>query len=99
MTAKEESQQFCMTALNTAGDQMSNVSALSHHPPNHRHGSLILPFTIGGFLYIALVGIIPEIIEEKNQRTSFLQIVSFLVGVLFIYSLTQIEALLPLLFL
>lgn len=77
----------------------SASSSLAHHPPNHRFGSMIIPFTIGGFLYIALVGIVPEIIEEKDKRVSFLQMSSFLVGIVFIYSLIKIEALLPLLFL
>jgi len=68
-----------------------------HHSDNHGHNksSIILPFTIGGFLYIALVGIIPEIVEEKEQKMSVLQLVSIIFGIVFIYGLVQIETILP----
>ena len=63
---------------------------------NHAHeGSFILPFTIGGFLYIALVGIIPEIVEEKDPKISILQLVSIIFGIVFIYGLVQVESILP----
>ena len=29
---------------------------------------MILPFTSGGFIYIALVTIVPELLEEKRPR-------------------------------
>lgn len=28
----------------------------------------ILPFTSGGFLYIALVNVVPDLLEEKSPR-------------------------------
>ncbi|CAH2326014.1 zinc transporter ZIP13 [Pelobates cultripes] len=34
----------------------------------------ILPFTSGGFLYIALVTVLPDLLEEKNARNSVIQI-------------------------
>jgi zinc transporter ZupT len=68
-------------------------SDFHHHPGSQR--SFILPFTIGGFLYIALVGIIPEIVEEKDHSISLKQFFYFIVGVVFIFLLTKIEALLP----
>ena len=64
----------------------------------NQHSSLsVLPFTIGGFLYISLVGIVPEIVEEQDKKISILQMFSFLFGVLFIYCLVQIEHILPVL--
>lgn len=60
---------------------------------HHGHGSYILPFTIGGFLYIAFVGIIPDIINEENKKTTFLQILSFILGISFILFLTHFETL------
>ncbi|KAK9241248.1 ZIP zinc transporter-domain-containing protein [Lipomyces kononenkoae] len=34
-------------------------------------GDLVLPFTAGGFLYIATVGVIPEILETDHRLTKF----------------------------
>ncbi|KAK9255878.1 ZIP zinc transporter-domain-containing protein [Lipomyces tetrasporus] len=34
-------------------------------------GDLVLPFTAGGFLYIATVGVIPEILETDSRLTIF----------------------------
>lgn len=62
-----------------------------HHQSHNGHGSFILPFTIGGFLYIALVGIIPEILKETNLKISLSQIFSFMLGIAFIFALTQFE--------
>ena len=76
----------------------SNHHSLEYNSQNYFHKYYILPFTIGGFLYISLVGIIPEIIEEKNFKTSFYQILSFFIGILFIYCLIQIESIFPSLF-
>ncbi|XP_014241605.1 zinc transporter ZIP13 homolog [Cimex lectularius] len=41
----------------------------------------ILPFTSGGFLHIALVTVLPELIEEKNPRESFKQISFLILGI------------------
>ncbi|XP_047437478.1 zinc transporter ZIP13 isoform X2 [Mugil cephalus] len=41
----------------------------------------ILPFTSGGFLYIALVNVVPDLLEESNLRHSLLQILLIFCGV------------------
>ncbi|KAG9260882.1 zinc transporter ZIP13 isoform X1 [Astyanax mexicanus] len=41
----------------------------------------ILPFSSGGFLYIALVNVVPDLLEEKNPRHSLLQILLLFCGV------------------
>ncbi|XP_017948773.2 zinc transporter ZIP13 isoform X1 [Xenopus tropicalis] len=41
----------------------------------------ILPFTSGGFLYIALVTVLPDLIEEKNIRNSFGQVLLICCGI------------------
>lgn len=43
--------------------------------------SWILPFTSGGFLYIALVNVVPDLLEESNLRHSLLQILLIFCGV------------------
>lgn len=41
----------------------------------------ILPFTSGGFLYIALVNVVPDLLEESSLRQSVLQILLIFCGV------------------
>ncbi|XP_068177265.1 zinc transporter ZIP13 [Antennarius striatus] len=41
----------------------------------------ILPFTSGGFLYIALVNVLPDLLKESNLRQSILQILLIFCGV------------------
>ncbi|KAK2719774.1 zinc transporter Slc39a7-like isoform X2 [Artemia franciscana] len=41
----------------------------------------ILPFTAGGFIYIATVSVIPEIMEKSSFKQSIFEIIAFIVGV------------------
>uniref|UniRef100_A0A8C6S779 Zinc transporter ZIP13 n=1 Tax=Neogobius melanostomus TaxID=47308 RepID=A0A8C6S779_9GOBI len=43
--------------------------------------SWILPFTSGGFLYIALVNVLPDLLQESSLRQSMLQILLIFSGV------------------
>lgn len=43
--------------------------------------SWILPFTAGGFLHIALVTVLPELLDEKNPRESLKQMCSLASGI------------------
>lgn len=43
--------------------------------------SWILPFTAGGFLHIALVTVVPELLEESHPKQSFLQVLFVLAGI------------------
>ncbi|XP_069037632.1 zinc transporter ZIP13 isoform X2 [Lepisosteus oculatus] len=43
--------------------------------------SWILPFTSGGFLYIALVNVVPELLEETNPRNSLQQVLLLFCGI------------------
>ncbi|XP_016096719.1 zinc transporter ZIP13 isoform X2 [Sinocyclocheilus grahami] len=41
----------------------------------------ILPFTSGGFLYIALVNVVPDLLQETNPRNSILQVLLLFCGI------------------
>ncbi|CAO3623409.1 unnamed protein product [Cunninghamella blakesleeana] len=48
-------------------------------------GDLVIPFTAGGFLYIATVGVVPELLEvtgkvKKDKRQAISEFVSMLIG-------------------
>lgn len=51
----------------------------------------LLPFAAGGFIYIAMTDLIPELHKQKAVRNSIIQIVSVLVGLLAMASLLLIE--------
>lgn len=50
--------------------------------------SWILPFTAGGFLHIALVTVLPELLREKNSWESFKQMSSLIAGIAVMAALT-----------
>lgn len=51
----------------------------------------ILPFTAGGFIYIACVSVIPELLEETNLKQSILEIIAAATGVLIMVFIAQFE--------
>lgn len=46
-----------------------------------RSHDFLIPFTIGGFIYIATADLIPELKRETNIRKSLLQLFAFLIGI------------------
>merc|ERR1711941_253608 len=52
---------------------------------------LILPFTAGGFIYIATVSVIPELLEGATFRQSIMEVVALLLGVAMMVLITQFE--------
>ncbi|KAI8328594.1 Zinc/iron permease [Choanephora cucurbitarum] len=67
---------------------------LSHHHHHHHHhglwnttmtwGDLVIPVTAGGFLYIATVGVIPELLENKttvSKLQPIKELLAMLVGI------------------
>ncbi|ODQ78381.1 hypothetical protein BABINDRAFT_172202 [Babjeviella inositovora NRRL Y-12698] len=61
-------------------------------------GDLTIPFTAGGFLYIATVGVIPEILELGSKTTrwheakkSVAQLVCMMVGILLMFGISWME--------
>ncbi len=48
---------------------------------------LMLPLTAGGFIYIALSGLVPELHKEKGAGKSLIQLVAFVAGFTIMYLL------------
>jgi zinc and cadmium transporter len=46
----------------------------------------LLPFAAGGFLYIAITDLIPEILKEKNKKKIFLNLLAILAGLALLLS-------------
>ncbi|XP_064648899.1 protein catecholamines up-like [Lineus longissimus] len=51
----------------------------------------ILPFTAGGFIYIATVSVIPELLEDSKPWQSFKEIAALLVGVFMMVVIGELE--------
>ena len=49
--------------------------------------SALVPITAGGFVYIALSGLIPELHKEENMGKSFLQFTFLVSGLVIMYLL------------
>lgn len=45
--------------------------------------NFIMPLTAGGFIYIAMSDLIPEVHKESNQKRATLAFVAFLLGIVF----------------
>lgn len=59
------------------------ISLLATSSAGELAANWILPFTAGGFIYIALVSVIPELLEEENPnlKQTILQVAAMLFGV------------------
>ena len=51
----------------------------------------ILPFTAGGFIYIATVSVIPELLEDTNIKQSVKEILALLFGVFLMVVIATME--------
>ena len=51
----------------------------------------ILPFTAGGFIYIATVSVIPELLMESKPWQTFKEIVALIVGVYMMVLIAEYE--------
>ena len=51
----------------------------------------ILPFTAGGFIYIATVSVIPELLEDSDIKQSLKEILALLVGVFMMVIIAMLE--------
>lgn len=51
----------------------------------------VLPFTAGGFIYIATVSVIPELLEKTGVLQSLMELVAMTVGIAMMVFITFIE--------
>ncbi|CAJ0601373.1 unnamed protein product [Cylicocyclus nassatus] len=72
----------CVLAL-----QVADPSALADAAAS----SWILPFTAGGFIYIATVSVIPELLENSSTGQSIGEILALLLGIFMMYLISIYE--------
>lgn len=51
----------------------------------------VLPFTAGGFIYIATVSVIPELLENTHFWQSVVEVFALLAGVVLMMGIAHLE--------
>lgn len=72
----------CAVALMSVNAQELNDNAQS---------SWVQPFTAGGFIYIAAVSILPELLEKSSFLLTIAEVIAMCTGVLFMHVITLYE--------
>ncbi|XP_050425862.1 protein catecholamines up-like [Adelges cooleyi] len=67
--------------ITAIGAICGTVVSLMFGKQSEAANSWVLPFTAGGFIYIATVNVIPSLLEDTNFKQSIKEIISLLVGV------------------
>ena len=49
--------------------------------PDHATSLWVLPFSAGGFLNIALVSVLPQLLKENDPKETLIQLVFILLGI------------------
>ncbi|KAI9594163.1 ZIP zinc transporter-domain-containing protein [Syncephalis fuscata] len=59
------------------------ITALGHLPALLNDVDLVMPFTAGGFIYVATVGVVPELLAARGVtlRHSIMQVIAMSIGV------------------
>ncbi|XP_059469522.1 zinc transporter ZIP13-like [Neocloeon triangulifer] len=78
--------QVCTAGSGLLGALSANIFSMATF---EEKTSWVVPFTAGGFLHIALVTVLPELIAERDKWESAKQIASLVSGVALIALLTQ----------
>lgn len=77
-----------VTAL---GAMLGTVCGLMAEELSFTATSWILPFTAGGFIYIATVSVIPELLENSSLLQSVKEIAAMFVGILMMVLISFLE--------
>ncbi|NWH83038.1 S39A7 protein, partial [Piaya cayana] len=51
----------------------------------------VLPFTAGGFVYVAAVSVIPEVLRDASPRQAGLRLLALLAGVAMMVAIAHLE--------
>uniref|UniRef100_A0A183TYH9 Zinc transporter SLC39A7 n=1 Tax=Toxocara canis TaxID=6265 RepID=A0A183TYH9_TOXCA len=74
-----------------SGCVLSLLTADAQNLADAAAASWVLPFTAGGFIYIATVSVIPELLEKSSPWQSIKEIVALLTGIALMYLIAVFE--------
>lgn len=81
----------CLQLLTAVGAFAGCVCSLLAEGVDEAITAYILPFTAGGFIYIATVSVIPELLEGATLKQSIVEILALLAGVFMMVLIAQYE--------
>lgn len=81
----------CLQLLTALGAFAGCICSLLAEGVGDAVTAYILPFTAGGFVYIATVSVIPELLEGSSIKQSIMEILALLVGVAMMVVITWYE--------
>ena len=67
-----------VAALILDSDSVNNQTSATNSIINT---NLILAFSAGGFMHIAMVSILPDLVREKNPKEAFIHYILILLGI------------------
>jgi len=82
---------IALQALTAVGALTGCVVSLLLGGATEAAASLTLPFTAGGFIYIATVSVIPELLEGATFKQSIMEVIALLMGVGMMVIIAQYE--------
>lgn len=82
---------MCLQLLTAIGALSGTVVSLLAQGAGESATTWILPFTAGGFIYIATVSVIPELLEDTKFGQSIKEIVALLAGVYMMILIAEYE--------
>jgi len=82
---------IALQALTAVGALTGCILALILGGATEAAASLTLPFTAGGFIYIATVSVIPELLEGATFKQSVMEVIALLLGVAMMVVIAQYE--------
>jgi len=82
---------IALQALTAVGALTGCTLALILGGATEAAASLTLPFTAGGFIYIATVSVIPELLEGATFKQSVMEVIALLMGVGMMVIIAQYE--------
>jgi len=81
-----------MLQLTTAiGALLGTVCSLLAEGIGNAATAWILPFTAGGFIYIATVSVIPELLQDTKIGQSIVEIAALVTGVMMMVMIAKFE--------
>ena len=81
-----------MLQLSTAiGAMLGTIASLLAEGVGTDATAWILPFTAGGFIYIATVSVIPELLEESKIWQTTKEVIALLIGIFMMVLIAEFE--------
>ncbi|KAL7632727.1 UNVERIFIED_CONTAM: hypothetical protein RMT77_016928 [Armadillidium vulgare] len=84
---------MCLQLITAVGALTGTFVSLMAEGADASTVSWILPFTAGGFIYIATVSVIPELLENSHFWQSVLEVTALVLGVALMMMITWVEEL------